>query len=471
MMGISNSRYKLLVPVLIFFGGIICLIRFEAKMTSSVYLSNYILDSICLAISCFLLLRLHFHKRLDMFEPITVIAVLYVVMYFFTPLYDLCIGKYMWYGYDLFDYGPKSTTIAFLGFLCFYFFYTHTFTFGKKYRNYSIARKKKSENRKKFLIVTVIMYTISLIGNIFYIVRVSGNSLVYTLSLGLLGSGNTALKTDVSIGFISMFAYCLPAATLLYWEYGNKKLLKILSFVLMFMLQVARGFRFLVIAIVITFCCYYYLKKQSRPKLRTIVFVALVVAIPIVIMTVFRNSIRAGAGMDLAILSMERIAKSFDEAIWENFRIYKNFYALTGKVPSMYPYVYGRQMIIGTLIMFIPRAIWPNKLPTQAGVGLEYIVGSTLKGTGQAYPNLGEYYYAFGTLGVIVCMSIYGIWAKKIKKKLMYSQNAIDIIEYSVLLGANLQLIIRGYTPSNFWYLVFSIFPIVVIRFFSVERR
>lgn len=81
------------------------------------------MDAVCLTVSVSLLLRLYIKKDLDMFEPIVVIGGLYILMYFFTPIYDLCIGQYTWYGYDLFKYGIKATLIAFAGFIGFYVFY------------------------------------------------------------------------------------------------------------------------------------------------------------------------------------------------------------------------------------------------------------------------------------------------------------------------------------------------------------
>lgn len=441
------------------------------KSNETVYFSNYIVDSICLIVSIMLIMRLYVWYKLDLFEPITVIGSIYIIEYFFTPIYDLIVGEYEWYGYDLFPYGIKSTLIAFIGFLIFYFCYTHTFVIRNNGQERYMSDKYLPENRSTLVFISLCIYTLALAANIYYITRVSGNSILYTLTLGILGDGNTVVKTEASIGFISMFSYSLPAATLLYWEYGNGKILKGVLFVVMFMLQVARGFRFFIIAIAITFFSYYYLKKGTRPKVRTIIMLFLIIIVPIILMTVFRNSIRSGNGMDLSLLNSERIKKSLDEAIWDNFRIYKNFYAMTDKIPSKYPFVYGRQMIIGTLIMFIPRAIWPGKVSTQAGVGLEYIVGSSLRGTGQAYPNIGEYYYAFGTWGVIIFMGIYGIWARRTKMRHFYKKDALDIILYSVLLGNNLQLLIRGYTPSNFWYLVFSILPVAVIKLFIKKER
>jgi oligosaccharide repeat unit polymerase len=444
--------------------------------SEKVYVYNYVVDAVCLTVSVSLLLRLYIKKDLDMFEPIVVIGGLYILMYFFTPIYDLCIGQYTWYGYDLFKYGIKATLIAFAGFIGFYVFYEKSFVWGNRSRrlrqvnNYCYTNDY-AESRKIILYLTLIIYFFSLAANIYYVIHVSGNSILYSLTFGLLGSGGVSEKTTTSIGFISMFSYCLPSATLLYWEFGNVKTMKWILFLIMFSLQMTRGFRFFIIAIAITFFAYYYIKANRRPKMKTILLAVLAIIFVVVFMTIFRSAIRTGNGVDFSQFNAENIKEAFDEAIWDNFRIYNNFYAMTDKIPSVYPYVHGRQMLLGTLAMVIPRAIWPQKISTKAGVGLEYIVGKALVDTGQAYPNIGEYYYAFGTIGVIVFMCIYGIYARRVKKCYFHSENALDIILYSVLLGANLQLIIRGYTPSNFWYLVFSILPVVIIKLLFTQRK
>lgn len=469
---VINKQNKAIMGFVILIVMTICLLLLYPKDNNRVYVLNYYINSLCLLISVLMLTKLFIQNKMDIFEPITVIGFIYITMYFFTPLYDMKIGEYSWFGYDVFIYGVKATIIELIGFVVFYFCYTHKFIIKRteKYE-YKMENKKHgcdvlvSENKSDTIVIVImIIYIIAFGANLYYLTRISGNSILYSLTAGILGSGNTNDTTSNSIGFISMLSYSLPTATLLYWEFGKSNLMKVSLFLPMFILQVTRGFRFFIIQIVISFFAYYFLKKETRPKMLSILMLLIVVLVPVVIMTVFRNSIRSGGGVDFSVMDFERIRKAFDEAIWENFRIYRNFYAMVDKIPSQYPFVYGRQMIIGTIAMVIPRIIWPGKVSTQAGVGLEYIVGSRLKGVGQAYPNIGEYYYALGIAGVVLFMAIYGIWARRLKNKYINSKDGLDIILYAVLLGGNLQLLIRGYTPSNFWYLVFSVLPVWIIR-------
>ena len=113
--------------------------------------------------------------------------------------------------------------------------------------------------------------------------------------------------------------------------------------------------------------------------------------------------------------------------------------------------------------MFIPRAIWTDK-PVHLGLGLDELLGPNFRGTGQAYPNLGEYWYAFGAPAVVIFMCIYGWWMKRCVTLLGKSPEPVDHMAYAVLISVNLQLIIRGYTPSNFWLVIFSVVPLLILK-------
>lgn len=462
---------RFILCMVIIFVTIVVLIYAMPKNLKNVYSYNYVVDSFCILLCEILLLKLYIRNRLDMFEPIAIISLIYIMMYFVTPIYDIVVGDFLWYGYELFEYGVEASIIAFIGYLAFYITYTKNFKFRQKKVLYA---KEKSvgliiKNRSLLLITILIMYAFCFAANAVYLIKYTGNDLLYILSLGLLGNGSSVESTESSIGFISMFSYCLPAITLLYWEFGKSKICKICLFVPMLMLQVARGFRFFVIQIALTFFAYYYIKRGKRPKIISIFIFLLVIMIPVILMTLFRSSIRAGTGMDLSIVSTESINDAFEGAVWDNFRVYKNFYGMVDAIPSRYGYVFLRQILIGTVVMVIPRIIWPGKISSYGGVGLVELIGNNIA-SGQAYPNLGEYYYAFGVFGVIVFMAIYGWWMKYTRNKYMNRHDGLDLIVFSVLLGCNLQLIIRGYTPSNFWYVVFSVLPVWLVRKLGIVK-
>lgn len=434
-----------------------------------VYYENYIVDSICIVVCEFLLVRLYLHNNLSIFEPITFISVIYILMYFVAPIHDIRNGYFLWYGYSLFPYGVKTSLIELAGYVCFYIIYTNKFVFGKRNRKPSkvvvIPSSEESKKDDEFIIrIILIMYFFCFIMNLLYMVQIGGNSVLYVLTLGFLGSGNEFSPTESSLGFVSMFSYSLPTATLLYWEYSSNKFMKIVLFFPMLMMQVTRGFRFFVIQIFFTFFMYYHIANKKKPRIISIVGYLIILAIPVVLMTMFRNSIRYGSGIDTTLLTSNNISSAIDETIWGNFRIYQNVYGMVNAIPSTYPYVYLRQILIGTIIMLVPRALWPGKISMYGGVGLKTLIGNNIA-SGQAYPNIGEYYYSLGLFGVLFFMGIYGWWMKKTKERYFEcAQSGLDIIVFSTLVGSNLQILIRGYTPSNFWYVIFAVLPAFILK-------
>ena len=233
-------------------------------------------------------------------------------------------------------------------------------------------------------------------------------------------------------------------------------------------MQVTRGFRFFIIQIIITFVSYYYVRLRKRPKLTSLMAAFAILMVFVIGMTIFREAMRWGGNVDFSSITLTKLQEAFDDAIWDNFRIYNNYYGIVGAIPSRYGYVYGRQIILGTLVMVIPRILWPGKISSSANAGLKAIIGPKIA-SGQASPNISEYYYAFGALGVIICMGVFAA-VMKIARNKMNSEDPLDIMIFSVLLGANIQLIIRSYTPSNFWYVIFTLIPIWIIKKTSLPR-
>lgn len=391
-------------------------------------------------------------------NPITVIAVIYIFLYGICPMYDIKMGEYIWFGYDFFPNGPKATLVAILSYLCICLGYAAIAPMFKPRK----VREPKEVESKVIVAVIGVIYSLSFLANAYYMVAASGNSLLYALSLGFLGEGS-GTKSDVSLGFIGMFSYSLPAVTLAYVEFGKTKWLKVIAVYLMLALQVSRGFRFIIIQIAVMFLAYYWLRNRKLPSVR-VIFGSCAVLMPLLLfMTMFRNSVRAGAGADLSQVSLDSLGDSFDDMFWDNLRIYKNFYGMVGVIPDQVPFVYFSQMVVAPLIMVIPRIIWPGK-PEHFGLAMDAILGANFAGTGQAYPNIGEYWYSIGYFGVVLFSLLYGFWMRRTVYRYSESSGKISKMMLAVLIAVNLQLVIRGYTPSNLWLVVFSILPLVLMR-------
>lgn len=434
-----------------------------------VYRQSYILNAVCIFAICLLLL-VYFWNGFDVFDPLVFITAIYTMLYFVAPLYDIVIQKYTWFGYSILQYGKKAAVVALIGYLAFYLLYIRKPT--KRFRfmrgpafdqGYNLAEDRPLLKRLTWLVL--VLYLACFAANLFYLVHSGYTSPLYIFTLGFLGRGNSVAENIDSIGFLAMPAASLSACVLMYWECTKKKGITALLIYGMLSMQITHGFRFIVVQILVTFVVYYFISNRRRPRFSQIVVAFIVLMVPVLFMTVFREDIRHGIDFSISGLGLSDLQKAFDDALWDNLRIYNNYYAIVNAVPSRFDYVYGRQIIIGTIVMVIPRLIWPGKISTAAGVGLDQIIGSALKNTGQAYPNLGEFYYALGVVGVVICMAIYGLLARGLRDRYMVPENGrFCIVLFAVLLGANLQVIIRGYTPSNFWYVVFCVLPVLIVK-------
>lgn len=207
------------------------------------------------------------------------------------PMYDICNGTTTWFGYDFFTYGVEATLYAIFGYIVFVVMYYWAAKSGNSCKSVSYCCGKHTA------LVCVVLYGVSFVANLYYLTHTTGNSISYVLSFGLIGhSGGVEIET--SIGFVGMLSYCLPATTLLYLAYGHSKPLKIVFILLMIMVQMANGFRFIVVEtayMLVAFMCLTRGLKLTPPKI-ALALIALLV--PVMLMTMFRESVRSGAGVD-----------------------------------------------------------------------------------------------------------------------------------------------------------------------------
>lgn len=265
-----------------------------------------------------------------------------------------------------------------------------------------------------------------------------------------------------------MFSYCLVGAWMLYFVYGKNKSLKVITFILTVFIYYIRGYRFIIIIFALAPIVFMYLYKQKRPRLVTIIGAIIVMIIFVGFVAAARNSVRYGGGISSDMVNWDAAL----EQVKDNFRIYKTYYALVGYVPQKTNYLHGQQIFLYTALMFVPRIIWKSKPETSAGL---YLIRDAISESaflsGTAYPIIGEFYIEFGSVGVVIFMFLYGYLNKSWMNKYGLSYSKFDQIMYSILLLSNFQIVIRGYTPSNFYMVIFFVLPLLFIKFLKGINR
>lgn len=427
-----------------------------AKLFDVVLRENYMVYMISYFIMSLLLIIVFVKNEMDILEPIVFISVIYITMFTIIPMYDIAKGQIVFFDVNLSEFAIKGTIIALLGYISFWIGYTISI---KKKRRESF--KENKYNVDKIIKLTLIIWSGCFIISVLYLVLTGGYNLSYILTGGLIGNVNKLDTATSPLGIMSMFSYSLVPTCLIYSEYGKSKMSKVLIFFLTAVVQYIRGFRFILIILLLSYIYIYYIKRKKRPTINVLVFSIIGAIVLIGVMEFARGAVRTGGEIKWHLFDSEVIL----EAVFGNFRIYNSFYAVIKSVPDIIPYLYGGQMIVYTLVMFVPRIIWSNKPYPKVNEPIRIGISEYAAKAGQAYPGIGEYYYDFGILGVVIIMWLFGYIMRKIKQKYLLSRtDKFGIIKYSIIVPTTLQLIIRGYTPSNFYLIIFLILPIIIIK-------
>ena len=124
--------------------------------------------------------------------------------------------------------------------------------------------------------------------------------------------------------------------------------------------------------------------------------------------------------------------------------------------------------ILNIPIQFIPRALWPSKPATLGLTAFQAMYGSSFGGA--AYPNIGEFFYELGLVGVVVFMFIFGKKMKTLYTNAVNYRNPSTMIQYSIAYGYLMQFICRGHFASWALDFLFMFMPIVIIRRIMYKR-
>lgn len=222
-----------------------------------------------------------------------------------------------------------------------------------------------------------------------------------------------------------------------------------------FLVYAKVGFRGrIVVAMTVAFACFYLLRSR-RPSLWVISAwgtAILIMASAIVLSRAYFS------GLDLEALSgvplEEFITTSFQDSV-----IFFTLSLVVETFPVSSPFI-GFQPVTSALVLPIPRELWPNK-PTP-----DYLLHTLpdLTGTGgQAVPNIGEYYMAFGWIGVVVgCLCVGWVYRNLWQWFKSNSESRMACIVYSIGFAMIFPLVSRGYLGQYLQELFFGFGPAVL---------
>lgn len=400
------------------------------------------------------------------FEPFTIVTVVIALVYFIAPLFQFAAGSTSRYGVDVSKYCMPATLIVMVGYLSFFLFYE--FRLGRereKSRGVGFSEIEEPD-AKRMVRWAYMIWVIAYFLNLFYYIT-RGFDITYIVLGGLTGAEDNSV-VESSLAFLAYTKFILLGAWMMIYAYGKNRIIKWITYGLMLLCMFLGGGRStLLIALLAPIVFDYAIKKKS-PKFSSVVACVIALIFLFAFMQIARVGLRSGIGVDMGGLSLGEIFNPFYAEIDD----FKAYYALLGVVPEKHGYLFGSEMIFYSLVLLIPRAVFPGKPDPAVHEIVGLCFGDQAVVNGVAYPALGEYYIEFGVFGVIVLMALLGTICRHLRSCYLETKGkSIVMMAYAIVYPSLISIVIRGYFPQNFSMLLFLLAPLLMFWLLSRESQ
>jgi oligosaccharide repeat unit polymerase len=372
-------------------------------------------------------------KRFDPFEPIYLWIVVYAFLYLFKPLVQLLTNQPFSYGAEFLN---TAIALAILGLI---FFYAGYYSGGGRKIAQYIPTIKSEISSKRLSITAWIFIILGFLGFYFGYVWPAGGWRAFWLKphgLAAQVTNNTAYIWQASelmvIGFILIYEIFVHRILI------KKVSIKIRDVVVLLIasiggigiLTIVWGSRTFYSWIGLAMILIYFLKKATRPKLKTVIIVILTLFLILTFIPVYRNHLYIGGRFSNFIKDIN--FKSFlSSAVnpGDEFNAYLAEVALT---PNSIPYD-NFALYYQVPLYAVPRIIWPDK-PTLLNRQWNSFLSKSGMEAGAAESMLGDFYAQRGIFGIIIGTFLSGILWRTIYEYLKKApQNRSSIIFYAIL--------------------------------------
>ena len=415
------------------------------------------------AVFAILVLAKYGRSGIYMFEPFTIVVLVMVLVYFVAPVFQFAAGSTSRYGVDVVRYCVPASCLVMIG--CFAFFLGYEFPLGKerskKAKCSTIGFQEVSDVlASRFVHWCGWIWVIAYVLNFYYYLR-KGFDVVYILTGGLSGAELNDFASDDGLAFLAYSKFLLLGAWMIIYAFGRNRGVKVVLYAMTLLCMFLGGGRATLLIGMLAPIVLYFARNRISPKGGSVAAASIALVALFAFMQVARVGLRTGAGIYVSGMTIDEFLNPFYAEIDD----FKAFYMLLGIVPSKHDYLFGSQMIFYSLVLLIPRALFPAK-PSPA---VHEIVGLGFGGqavvNGVAYPSLGEYYIEFGVVGVVVCMWLFGIIGRHLKNCYLFTEGkSMAVLAYSIVYPALFSFVIRGYMPQNFSMILFLLLPIALCR-------
>ena len=398
-------------------------------------------------------------RRMDPFDPTTIIAASYFLYFVYAPIRNLIGGQYYFFGKLIMPLLPRGFLYLAFGIVGMWAGYYAT----------GMARRAANsvpappEAHQGVVLYAWIIAGVALISFNAY-VHLAGLSWVRLLTLGQLKTAPSAIQEFTTSGRSAFSNYLystldwLTSALMLLYAFshrGRKWLLA--AFIAVFLVYTTIGFRFRVVILVLAPVIYHYLSIRRRPGVLRMAAVAVGMMLLIGAIGQSRSSFRAGTNVEASSFSVASSSETFAN----DLDLYQGYLAIVDDFPRDHSYLWGSSFAY-LLIQPIPRGLWPDKPEAPVGTIVDVILGPDALDAGIAFPNVGEFYANFGAAGLFACMWAFGFLARVLYEYLnQHEDNDWARIIYAVTIPFLVQVISRGYFVQIFQEAAFLLLPLV----------
>ena len=400
-------------------------------------------------------------SRFDPFEPLLIIVCVYLVYCVAGPMLRLLTGDTMLIGRSihpsLYSHALAAVIVAVLALWAGY----HLPLGGGIARTIGATRGVTiaSPAMLKRLRVFGWVLTFAAVAALVLWSKLEGASFARFFLPGILTDAETTGGTNIAYLFLAI-EWFIPAFLILSISRGfPTPLVKWGYFLFVSIAYTSLGFRYRLIIFWVSSFMLAYLQRGRRPGASILLGGAGVILLFAGWLGIARTVFQTGSQQHRATPSFTEVMRN----TLSDTKVFETFAAELDAVPERVDYA-GVDPYIYVFVQPIPRALWPDKpYPTfldkiAAGIGTPAAIPA-----GAAVPHFGEYYLAFGWVGLIGGMLIFGVLCRTLWEWFLDDRD--DPWRQVIFAASNaflVQAIIRGYTPQIVQEWCFIILPAVM---------
>lgn len=388
----------------------------------------------------------------------------FFIYQFITPLYGVLQGWYELFGLNISDSLTKLIILYILSIFfvsIFYFISSRKFNIDNGFSTLEVDNLITENVARKWILISlcsIVLWSV-----------ISGYGLGTLFLINLFSDTKTSLLEENNQSFLYLKQCFEFSLTGLLFAYSSKMKRREFIFWLIFVLIITLGFGFRY-RLIILFCAitiYYILSRKVSYKTPLKILVTMLALIgSLYFIGETRNYYKSmSRGYDV----IQEVNISSSEPVLTKVLKYTRNYlsdaALMKYIDEEYDsHDYGHSMFAQTLIRLIPSNLFIGEKPRPYSLAASAESWHSAEGyyAGEAFTHVGEFYYSFGTFGVIILSSLLGwiLSCLRIKNKTNF-----EYLFLSVSISSLFHYYSRGYLPGFFMSYLFLIIPFIFIKF------